>query len=437
MCHEYKKRRERHTRCPENKSRLDARNKRERWGFKYRIDSALLHKQWHKNISMIKKRGNPALHFLDRYAGIPAVAVLGRMKRKRKRPSKLDRIGLFTMAAIGDTVLISGIVADLRRAFPQAALIFFAGPTNFEIAHMLDGIDRVVSVPIGNPVAGIRAVRSVPVDVMIDFGQWSRLAALFTLFSGASYTVGFRTPGQHRHYGYDLSMEHSSDMHEIQNFRRLVGVLGVETGNAPFLRRPPIGLQSTQNYAVFHLWPGGMGRQLKQWPCDRWLQLIEEFTGWGLQVVLTGARPDYDSNEEIIHLLQPWTRGLVRNAADISLQETAATLAHSRLVVCVNTGVMHMTAALGAPLVALHGPTSSKRWGPVSERAIVVDSSAAGCGYLNLGWEYPSNPPACMECIGYEAVRDACRAILEKESANVPMEGPKKGAEKIEKEVWR
>jgi heptosyltransferase I len=164
-----------------------------------------------------------------------------------------------------------------------------------------------------------------------------------------------------------------------------------------------------------------MRKELKQWPSERWLQLIEEFAGWGLQVVLTGAHPDYGSNEEIIHRLQPRARGLVRNAAGASLQETAATLEHSRLVVSVDTGVMHMAAALGAPLVALHGPTSSKRWGPVSERAIVVDSPASGSGYLNLGWEYLPQPPACMECIGYEVVRGACRAILEKESAQLLM----------------
>jgi heptosyltransferase-3 len=396
----------------------------------------LLPKQWHKNISMINRRGNPALHLLDRYVGIPAIAVLGGMKRKRKRPSKLDRIGLFTMAAIGDTVLISGIVADLRRAFPQAALIFFAGPTNLEIAQMLDGIDRVVSVPIGNPVAGIRTVRSVPVDVMLDFDQWPRLAALFTLFSGASYTVGFRTPGQHRHYGYDLSVEHSSDVHEIQNFRRLVGALGVETGIAPFLRRPPAGLKSTQKYVVFHLWPGGMRRQLKQWPYDRWLQLIEDFASWGLQVVLTGARPDYDSNEEIIHRLQPRTRGFVRNAAGACLQETAATLAAARLVVSVDTGVMHIAAALGVPLVSLHGPSSSRRWGPVSENAVAIESSLAGCGYISLGWESVSHPPACMEYIRFEKVREECLAILEKEQANVSIERSGKSAEGIEKDVW-
>jgi ADP-heptose:LPS heptosyltransferase len=383
---------------------------------------------------MIEKRGNPLLHFVDRYVGIPTIAVLGPIRRKRELPSKIDRIGLLRAAAIGDTVLISGVVADLRRAFPKASLVFFAGPSNFAIANMLDGINRVVSVPIGNPAAGIRAVRSIPVDVMIDFGQWPRLEALLTLFSKASYTVGFRTAGQHRHFGYDLSVEHSSDVHEIQNFRRLVEALGVKADSAPFLRRPPNRGQSTQDYAVFHLWPGGMRRQLKQWPREKWLRLAEEFASWGLRVVLTGASSDYNRNEEIVHGLHPGTRSFVRNAAGMSLPETAAILASSRLVVSVDTGIMHMAAAIGVPLVALHGPSASKRWGPVGENAVVVESSLTGCGYISLGWEYLSQPPACMDSIGYESVRDACRALLKEKSL---LEGPKEFPQQVEREMSR
>jgi len=357
------------------------------------------------------------LHILDRYLGIPTIAILGRLRRKRRLPAKIETIGLLRTVAIGDTVLMSGIIADLRRAFPRASFLFFAGPSNFEIAGMLDGLDRVVKVPIPNLAAGLRAVRSVPVDIMIDFGQWPRLEALLTLFSRASFTVGFRTPGQYRHYGYDVAVEHSSRVHELENYRRLVRALGVHTRSLPFLKASQKSALPEADYAVFHLWPGGRRRKLKEWPRERWLRLIEEAIGWGLQIVLTGAPSDRDSNDELISNVAPAARRFVRNAAGQSLQATAATLANSRLVVSVNTGVMHMAATLGVPLVALHGPTSSKRWGPVSERAIVVDSPLNGCGYLNLGWEYPTRPPQCMECIRYGDVREACRRLLEKQNS--------------------
>jgi heptosyltransferase I len=312
-------------------------------------------------------------------------------------------------------VLISATIADLRSAFPGASIIFFAGPSNIEIARMLDDVDKVVEVPIVSLPAALRLVRSVAVDVMVDFGQWPRFDALLTMLSGASFTVGFQTRGQYRHYGYDSTVKHSSDVHEIENYRRLVGALGVKTGNPPRLRRPSPGASSVANYAVFHLWPGGRRKKLKRWPDERWLELVEEIVSQEVEVVLTGAPVDRNGNDAIIERLQPSARCFVRNAAGLSLRETAAVLAQSRFVVSVDTGVMHMAAALGVPLVALHGPTSSRRWGPIGKRAIAIDSSLDGCGYLNLGWEHSPRPLACMECIPYEAVRDACLSVIEKE----------------------
>jgi len=256
---------------------------------------------------------------------------------------------------------------------------------------------------------------------MVDFGQWPRFDALLTLFSKASFTIGFQTRGQHRHYGYDATVEHSSHAHEIENYRRLLRAVGVKTGNPPRLPTPSPGALAATNYAVFHLWPGGRRKKLKQWPDENWLALVEEMASLEMEVVLTGAPADRDGNDAIIERVRPDARCFVRNAAGLSLQGTAAMLAYSRLVVSVDTGVMHMAAALGVPLVALHGPTSSRRWGPISERAIAVDSPLDGCGYLNLGWEYSPRPLTCMECIPYEAVRDACRSVIEKqaESAQV------------------
>lgn len=363
----------------------------------------------------MRQRGNPILHFLDRYAGIPAIAILGHLRRKRVLPFKIKTFGLLRTAAIGDTVLISAAIADLRSAFPDASMIFFAGPSNIEIARMLDGVDKVVDVPILSLLAALCRVRSVAVDVMVDFGQWPRFDALLTLLSRASFTIGFHTPGQYRHYGYDVAVAHSSDVHEIENYGQLLGALGVKTGNLPRLRRPSPGALSTANYAVFHLWPGGRRKKLKQWPDEKWLELVEEIASREMEVVLSGAPADRDGNDAIIDRVPPCARCFVRNAAGLSLQETAAILAYARLVVSVDTGVMHMAAALGAPLVALHGPTSSRRWGPISDRAIAVDSPLDGCGYLNLGWEHSSRPLACMECIPYEAVRDACRSVIGKQ----------------------
>jgi ADP-heptose:LPS heptosyltransferase len=364
---------------------------------------------------MLKQRGNPSLHFFDRHLGIPAVAVLSRTRRKRASPapSAIKTIGILKAGAIGDTVLISAVVADLRSAFPGASVIFFSGASNFEMASLLEGVDRVINVPVTNLFAGLKSIRSVAVDVLFDFGQWSRLEALFSFFSRAAFTIGFATPGQHRHFGHDIAVKHSCEVHELTNFRNLVNALGVPSHHPPFLKVPLPAHPGAFGYAVFHLWPGGRRRKLKEWPRERWRLLMQDFAGWGIQVVLTGSPFDRDRNDRLIASLASGATGFFRNAAGCSLKETAATLAGARLVVSVDTGLMHMAAALGVPLVALHGPTSSGRWGPVSPKAVIVESAMPGCGYISLGWENPPVPPACMDCISYETVRDACSALVQ------------------------
>jgi len=307
---------------------------------------------------------------------------------------------------------MSAAVADLRRAFPHASLVLFSAESNYEIACMLEGVSEVFRVPVGNPVAALRTLRSIPVDVIFDFGQWSRAEALFSLASKTAFTVGFRTTAQHRHYGYDIAVEHSAEVHELENYRALVRTLGVQTESMPHLEALGANPLAERNYVVCHLWPGGIDSGLKEWPLGNWTQLFTELLRKGFEIVLTGSLADRSRNEELTAGLPPDMLHKVHSVAGLDLAKTAAVLAGSRLVVSVNTGIMHMAAALGSSVVGLQGPTSSRRWGPIGAKSIAVDATLTGCGYLNLGWEYPKKPPACMEAISLESVVHACDALL-------------------------
>jgi len=165
-------------------------------------------------------------------------------------------------------------------------------------------------------------------------------------------------------------------------------------------------------YLVFHLWAGGTAAKHKEWPVDRWVKLVEHFAEREYQMVLTGGPSQRAANERVIDAVNPSQRSSVHNGAGLSLTETSAVIAGSALVVSVDTGVMHLAAALDACLIALMGPASSRRWGPISTRAVVIDSPLHGCGYLNLGFEIPAVPPKCMEAIRFDTVRAACEGAL-------------------------
>jgi ADP-heptose:LPS heptosyltransferase len=361
-------------------------------------------------------RGNKILRNLDKYVGVPLVFGLGMMRRRRHLPETIRRIALLNTAAIGDTILMSAPLADLRSAYRNAEICLLVGPSNYEAACLLSLADFVVKLSVFDPIGAILQIRKLKLDLLLDFGPWARLNAVLAALSQAKFIAGFRTSGQHRHYSYDLAVDHLGNTHELENYRRLVSKLDLGCRHRPRIdieqilsnRDHPI----TNPYLVFHLWPGGTGSKLKQWPVERWVKLAEHFLDSGYRIVLTGAPSQKSDNDAVIDAISPARRGRVYNCAHSSLAATAALLLCARLVVSVDTGVMHMAAALEVPLVALMGPACRRRWGPVSASASVLESPLTGCGYLNLGFEIPRDPPKCMERILFEDVLGLCKDAL-------------------------
>ena len=63
-------------------------------------------------------------------------------------------------------------------------------------------------------------------------------------------------------------------------------------------------------------------------------------------------------------------------------------LQQAEMLISVNTGIMHLGAILGVPTVALNGPNSAHRWGPVGTRVANVRTSDGSGGFLDLGFEF-------------------------------------------------
>lgn len=358
---------------------------------------------------MARERGNPALRLLDRYVGIPLVAGGGLLRRRRPRPADVRRIGILNSTNIGDTVLLAPVLEDVARGFPDAEVLLFAGPVNLPVARLIEGVTPV-ELRLSSPASAVRAIRAQRLDAIVDFDQWPRVEPVYCLLSGARWRAGFRSPGQHRHYAFDAAVDHSDAVHEVENYRRLAVLLGIESRSLPRLRAPnavPPERMPPSPYAVFHLWPTGVRSELKEWPWERWRELAGELDSRGVTVVLTGSAADAARTREFIGSCGDLAPRLVDAAGKYDLAQVVDLLSGSRCVVSVNTGVMHLAAASGAPTVGLNGPTSERRWGPLGERAVSVNSSVDGCGYLHFGWEYRGRREDCMLGIPVDGVLDA------------------------------
>lgn len=360
--------------------------------------------------TMFRVRGNPVLKSLDRLAGIPAVALLGLLP-KRRRPRELNRLGILRTAAIGDTLLLRGIIEDLRQQLAQTRIYLITGHNNAEAGALVaDGCCEHVVIAEHNPAAAIARLRSLALDVVVDSGAWPRLDAVLSALSGAGYRVGFNTPGQSRHFAYDLAVPHSDRVHEVENFRSLFRALGLESRRDPSLSQMQFNPSDhAAPYVVFHPWSGGYRGALKEWSQGNWVRLGTLLRDLG-RVVVTGTAGDVDRNAAFVRMLEAAEIDATSRAGEMNLRELACFLKGAAAVVSVNTGVMHLAAMVGAPTVALDGPTPSRRWGPIGPRARSVSSTLPGCGFINLGFEYDGQRTDCMASISAESVAAAVRA---------------------------
>lgn len=355
---------------------------------------------------------------VDQAAGTPLLWLLGLARRRRALPAAPRRFGIMAFETIGDTLLAAGtLVASLRASIPGCEVTVFASRGNRGILALLDGVASVVEVPLTAPRHAIAAVRSVPVDVMIDIGQWPRWYAVLCALSRSRHTIGFATPGQWRHYAYDSAVEHREDVHELQNFQRLLAPLAGVPPLPPTralkpLGAPPAAIAARTPYLVVHPWASGFRFPSREWPLARWTEFITRACGLGLSVLVSGSPADRAKADALVAAC-PAGLPVTSIAGEVSLVELAAVLRGAAAVVAVNTGVMHLAALVDAPLVALHGPTSRRRWGPVGERSIALAPPAgADCEFLHLGFEYPREPVRCMERIAVDEVFDALRKLL-------------------------
>jgi len=109
---------------------------------------------------------------------------------------------------------------------------------------------------------------------------------------------------------------------------------------------------------------------IKTWATEHWTALIERLTGEeGIQIILAGGPDDAETIESIQLALAE--RGLTSRVisaygATRSLADLAALIQLSDVLVCVDSGPMHIAVALSKPLVSLFGPTDHRRLLPVS-----------------------------------------------------------------------
>ena len=128
-----------------------------------------------------------------------------------------------------------------------------------------------------------------------------------------------------------------------------------------------LGLTTTRPVAV--LCPGAEYGPAKRWPVPYFAELAQHLRKQGYAVWLVGSSKDKEIGEKITALGNEACRNLC-GATDLA--DAVTLLSCADLVVSNDSGLMHLAAALGRPMLALYGSSSPQFTPPLSDQALVI-----------------------------------------------------------------
>ena len=341
--------------------------------------------------------------------------------------SQVERILIIQPRGIGDIILTTVVIPNLLADFPGAAVDYvIQTPLDRAFAHQ-PHIREVLTYTREKPLSVLKLAREVRkrrYDLVIDFFSNPR-TAFITFRSKARYRVG--RPRIGRGYAYNRPVparDTAGTVHQAQRNLALLGHLGLTRDSTDilfcvgdddriFAGRFWEKTFEAGDFAV-GLLPCG------SWPskkCDpeKFAEIADALAGeLGARILIVWGPDELEESKQIRSLMT----GDAVFAPKTSVGEMAALVERCAMIVANDSGPMHIAAAIGTPVLALHGPTNPSRQGPFGPRhegLRLEELPCIGC-HLTV---CPRNHE-CFRELPVEQVLDAARRIVEKNNLMIP-----------------
>jgi heptosyltransferase-1 len=304
------------------------------------------------------------------------------------------------LGALGDIIHTLPAVVRLKCSFPRASITWAVEPRWAPLLVDNPYIDEVIPLPIPEwrkrvfsaatrrEFADVRfRLRATGFDLAIDF-QGLLKSALVTYFSRAERVFGFDRQSARE----KLAASFYSDpvrmtvAHVVERNLVLAAAAGAKRGELDFPL--PGGVPSDSLPSGDYVLASPVaGWKSKQWPAEHYLELADRLWSERQMPLVIDCGP---GDREI-------AESLAAEAADgairihISpLEGLIAATRRARAVVGVDSGPLHLAAALGIPGVAIYGPTDPARNGPYRSRVQVLRAAGAEITYKRADTIHPS-----------------------------------------------
>ena len=284
-------------------------------------------------------------------------------------------------SSLGDVVHHMPAVTDARKAHPDATFSWLVEEAFAPLVRLHPAIDTVIPVAsrrwrkslyapatIAEIRASFRNIRAQRYDEIVDTQGLLRTAILTRTARGMRH--GYDASSVREPLAslfYDVRHRVERDMHAVERNRILSGLaLGYAPDEAPDfgLDRARIEKDSTSRYGLLlH----ATARREKQWPDADWIAFAKLFAQ-RFELLLPWGTEAERARSEYIAAAVPGARVPDRAPLD----QIAKLIAGAQFVVGVDTGLLHLAAALGVPVVAIFAGSKPALTGPMGKGRLSI-----------------------------------------------------------------
>jgi len=348
------------------------------------------------------------------------------------------------LSALGDAIHVLPTLAALRAALPEAKLgwavedraaSLLVGHPQLDRLHVVRRKKWTGAVKSGSlsqvrteMLQTLREIRSERYEVALDFQSNFRSSAL-TRLSGAPRRIGqpkpFSKEGS-RLFFTDVPEAVDKSVHKIARNLELLRCLGLHPGETPAPQLPPRPelqlppLAGARGRVVLHAGVSAFGA-LKAWREERFAELGARLAAAEVQVLFGWGGAKERAQAERLAAQAPGTSPAPETVNILAL---ASLLEQADVFVGVDSGPLHLAAALGRPVLGLYGPKHTGTYGPYwpQTRALQATLECSPCRHRRcprpdvLRLETPAGPvriSPCMETIEVEAATSAVLDLLD------------------------
>jgi len=311
----------------------------------------------------------------------------------RIEPKKAERILFIQLGYIGDVVVTIPVMRAVRETFPGSMLAVSVREHSRELVEDLPWVDAVLSVDkrrrpwystLAHELGFYRRLRTYRFDLCINVRTGTR-GALMSLLSGAGCRVGhycYRHPWTNRLYTHIVQPVAWDGIYAGEQNFNVVAPLHLDIPTrVPELHTSPrrarrvanilreVGVPEDKPLIVLHPFSS---RESKNWGVARFAELAERIvTAYDAAVIITGSAAD---RPQALKIAEQCPRMVFVLAGTVSIGELACLLKRSTLLVGVDTGAIHIAAAVGTPTITIFGPSDPLVWKPPGDSHEIVSA---------------------------------------------------------------